>query len=367
VKNSLRSVVIRSTSGVFEPRFKSAITFLGEIDADVSVITWSRTVSESQIVDPRDPWVFQAQADYGGGVKNYFSHFKFMLYTYAALKKINPNLVYACDLDTLIPTLVWGRKKSYLLIFDQFDPLSAKSGNPILSRILNRIELALSKKANFRITANINRIRADYTNEWFEIKNLFEFEKLETADEESSNYFQLVYGGVLSYDRGLVALTKAVVAMPGWEFQIFGQGPEMVLLQTTNHSRITTKGLIDHKLLMNEANKADLYAALYDPSFSHNQKTASNKLFEAAQLGVPLLATKNTNLGKIVEEHGLGWTVHYNDTEGIINVLTSYENMGSEEKTEIKRNLQDYFVDQLFEKRDSLKRLSYEVKRALET
>ena len=366
MKTPTRSVVIRSTSGVFEPRFMSTIKFLSEISADVTAIRWSRTVREREILEPHDPWVFKVQANYGGGFKNYYSHLKFMYFTYTSLKRIKPDVVYACDLDTLIPTLVWGQRKSYLLIFDQFDPLSAKSGNPILSRLLDRLELALSKKADFRVTPNLNRISADYTNDWFEIKNLFEIENPKPMNHPSSKYLQLFYGGVLSKDRGLIALSSAVLAMSRWQFQVFGQGPEFIELKAANHPRITAKGLVDHKLLMQNAQKAHIYAALYDPKFNHNQKTASNKLFEAAQLGVPLLAAKNTHLGEIVERFGLGWTVHYDNVEEIIGVLTKFENSESEEMIQIKRNLQEYFEHQLISKKESLNRLFTEVKRALE-
>ena len=366
MKTTARSVVIRSTSGVFEPRFMSTINFLSEISVDVTAIRWSRTVREREIMEPHDPWVFKTQANYGGGFKNYYSHLKFMYFSYTSLKRIKPDIVYACDLDTLIPTLVWGQRKSYLLIFDQFDPLSAKSGNPIFSGLLDRLELVLSKKAHFRVTPNLNRITADYANDWFEIKNLFEIENLTPMDQPSSKCLQLFYGGVLSKDRGLIALSSAVVAMSRWQFQVFGQGPEFIELKTTNHPRIMVKGLVDHKLLMQNAQKANIYAALYDPKFKHNQKTASNKLFEAAQLGIPLLAAKNTYLGEIVERFGLGWTVHYDDVKEIIGVLIKFENSESEELLQIKRNLQEYFAHELIEKRESLNRLSNELKRALE-
>lgn len=366
MKPAVRSVVVRSTSGVFEPRFMSIIKFLSEISADVTAIRWSRTVRESEILEAHDPWVFKAQANYGGGFRNYYSHLKFMYFTYTSLKRIKPNVVYACDLDTLIPALVWRQRKSSLLIFDQFDPLSAKSGNPFLSRLLDRLELALSKKAHFRVTPNLNRISSDHANDWFEVKNLLELEKSTPMDQPSPKYLQLFYGGVLLKDRGLIALSAAVVAMPRWQFQVFGQGPEFIELKAANHPRIMVKGLVDHKLLMQNAQEANIYAALYDPKFKHNQKTASNKLFEAAQLGIPLLAAKTTYLGEIVERFGLGWTIHYDNVEEIIGVLTKLENSESEDMTQIKRNLQEYFEYQLISKKESLNRLFTEVKRALE-
>jgi glycosyltransferase involved in cell wall biosynthesis len=224
----------------------------------------------------------------------------------------------------------------------------------------------LSKKADFRITPNLTRIDSNYSGKWIEIKNLFEFENLEATNQSTSARLQLFYGGVLSADRGLMALGRAVKSLPQWEFQIFGQGPELIGLQSLNSSRVMTKGLIDHELLMKEARGADLYSALYDPRFSHNMKTASNKLFEAAQLGIPLLTTKDTSLGQIVESHGLGWTVDYDDIQEISEVLTNFGNMGQESIVKIKKNLHDYFVEQLYVKRESLNRLLGEVKRAME-
>jgi glycosyltransferase involved in cell wall biosynthesis len=363
---SPQSVVIRSTSGVFEPRFQAAKNFLNELNLGVLAITWSRTVREGQITDSNDEWVFTDQASYGSGYRNYFSHLKFMFFAYSSLKRIDPKLVYACDLDTLIPTLLWGRKKTYVLIFDQFDPLSARSGNRIISNLLNRLEIALSKEANFRITPNINRIQMRHSCQWIEIKNLFEIESSDSSDSLLPDCLRLFYGGIISKDRGLFALADGIVATPKWEFQIFGQGPELIRLQSFNNPRIKLMGLIEHKQLMNEARNADLYAALYDPSFNNNRKTASNKLFEAAQLGIPLLATKNTFLGDVVEKYGLGWTVHYDNNQEIINVLANFGNMGDREKAEIKKNLQDYFVVQLLAKRESLNTLKDEIKRALE-
>jgi succinoglycan biosynthesis protein ExoL len=367
VRTPPRSVVIRSTSGEFEPRFIAARKFLIDISADVSAITWSRTVRDSQLLNPQASWVFKTEADYGGGFKNYSSHLKFMLFTYKSLKLIEPNLVYACDLDTLIPSLIWGRKKTAVVIFDQFDPLSAKTSNLILTRLLDKLELVLSRKANFRVTPNSNRIPRDFVSKWIEIKNLFEFEIPETTNLLPFDRFQLFYGGVLSKDRGLLALSSAVLASPQWEFEIYGQGPEFAELAALNNPHIKAKGLLGHKLLMNKAQKAHLYAALYDPKFKHNKQTASNKLFEAAQLGIPLLASKNTYLGDIVEKYRLGWTVHFDDVPEIIDVLVKCGNLELEGRDEVKLNLQDYFASQLSMKHESLNRLSRAVTKAFET
>ena len=78
------------------------------------------------------------------------------------------------------------------------------------------------------------------------------------------------------------------------------------------------------------------------------------------------MVAKDTHLGEIVERFGLGWTVHYDDVKEIIEVLTKFENLESEEIFKIKGNLQEYFEHQLIVKKESLNRLSTEVKKALE-
>jgi hypothetical protein len=98
---------------------------------------------------------------------------------------------------------------------------------------------------------------------------------------------------------------------------------------------------------VNRAQAADLYLAQYDPSSRNNRLTASNKLFEAAQLCIPLLASKGTYIGDIVQEHKLGWAVTYGDRGEIERALDECSKMSESDKIEISGNFTRFFQNEL--------------------
>lgn len=361
-----RSALIRSTSGVFEPRFVSADKFLNSLQTEVSVITWARTVNELNLSTREDSWVFRRFADYGRGYKNYLNHVRFMNYTYQTLKQINAQVIYACDFETLIPSVIWGRQNSCIVIYDQFDPASVKTTNWFLKRVLNIGESFFARLASFRVTANISRVNKKDSENWREIKNLFEIDPFVISSGPDREKQMIFYGGVLAPDRGLKAVAIVVKSLQNWKLEIFGQGKEFANLTVFDSSCVTLHGPIAHRDLMYRAQRASLYLALYDPRFFHNRKTASNKLFEAAQLEIPLLASKNTELGEIVQKFHLGWVVEFGSIKEISQVLKDFQNLNPLEINLVKDNLRTFYRQEKILQQSILKELKSEVLKALE-
>jgi glycosyltransferase involved in cell wall biosynthesis len=353
-----QSVLIRSTSGGFEPRFESAREFLKGFGDPVTPIIWSRTVRDYVFLDCESENVFEIQANYGRGWRNLFSHLKFSLFILRRLQVIKPKLIYACDMDTLLPSLIWALNKKVVIVFDQFDPLSIRTRNRFLSLIIGRLEIYLSKKSDIKITANKLRIPDDFRDDWFELKNAFGFDLNLKEFHKKKPPFVLFYGGILSPDRGLLACAAAVSQEPDWEFHLYGQGSISDLFVNGKFRNVFMHEPVVHEELMRIAKSADLFLAMYDPSRSNNQFTASNKLFEAAQLGIPLLTSRYTQLGDVVEDHDLGWTVKHGDTKEISAILSKCKKMDRKEKLQAQRNLQDFFTKEQIEKQKVLHKLT---------
>ncbi len=360
------SVLIRSTSGGFEPRFQWAREFLKGFGDPVTPIIWSRTVNDIVFLNCESENVFQIQANYGRGWRNLFSHLKFFLFILRRLQVIKPKLIYACDMDTLLPSLIWAINKKVVIVFDQFDPLSTRTKNRFLSLIIGKLEIYLSKKSDIRITANKLRIPHDFRDDWFELKNAFGLGLNLKEFQQDRPPFVLFYGGILSPDRGLVACAAAVSQEPDWEFHLYGQGSISNLFANGKYRNVFIHEPVVHEELMRIAKSADLFLAMYDPSRSNNQFTASNKLFEAAQLGVPLLTSSNTQLGDVVKDYDLGWTVKYGDTKEISSILSECKKMDRKKKLKAQRNLQDFFTKEQLEKQKVLHKLTQDLASKLE-
>lgn len=329
-------------------------------------IIWSRTVIDSVFLDCEPANVFQIRAKYGRGWKNLFFHLRFFLFVVHRLQVIKPKLIYACDLDALLPALIWSINKKVILIFDQFDPLSSRTNNWLLTVIIEKLEIYLSKRSDIRITSNKSRIPEKDRKDWFELKNAFGLDLNLKKYQKKTPPFILFYGGILSPDRGLLACAAAVSQESDWEFHLYGQGAISDLLVNGRYRNVFMHEPVTHEELMRIAKNADLFLAMYDPSRSNNRFTASNKLFEAAQLGVPLLTSRNTQLGDVVDNHNLGWSVKHEDTKEISAVLSECKKMDRKKKLQAQRNLHDFFIKEQLEKQRVLHRLSRNLASKLE-
>lgn len=291
--------------------------------------------------------MFSLHAGYGNGLRNTFSHFRFFVYVLRKLSEIHPTLIYACDFDTLLPAVLWKRNRKVTIVYDQFDPFSTRIGGMFYFKITTVLEAFLSKKANFRITANKQRIHSLYRSEWREIKNIYPITQIRKKLKVTTENRVLFYGGILANDRGLLPCAQAIAESTGWEFHIYGQGSEDQALRNLGFPNVFIHKPVPHPDLMDSAVGSDLYLALYDPSKFHNKFTASNKLFEAAQMGIPILASVNTELGEIVENFNLGFTVEYGNIKSIEVALREIGRIDFAGLQQIKDNLRDYYGNQL--------------------
>jgi glycosyltransferase involved in cell wall biosynthesis len=350
----VNSVLIRSTMGTSEPRYRHVSELIEELGFQTNHINWARSSGAEYAADDLNRNLFKATAPYGAGFSNYFNHVRFNFYILKTLWRIKPRVIYACDFDTFAPSLLYRIFRPAVLIFDQFDPLSARVRNRFVKCVIDFIEHTVSKNADIRITANLERIPVIQRGDWIEIKNLFPLYLTKRIFRTQKNCFQLFYGGVLGNDRGLLECAKVIEGMKSWRLDIFGQGPIRNNLEELIGENIDIHNQLPHEDLMNYAQTADLYLALYDPSDSNNRLTASNKLYEAAQLGIPLLTSKGTFLGDIVQMFKLGWSVAYGNSEEIKGALDEYEILSEIQRAEIVDNLTRFFQTEIEGQKSSI-------------
>ena len=333
--------------GMSEPRYEHVSKFIETLGYQSRHANWARSSADEKLEDGLDRNLFKATAPYGAGFSNYLNHLRFNLYILKMLWSIKPQIIYACDFDTYLPCFFYRLFFPAILIFDQFDPLSARVSNKYFGGFIDYLEISFSKKANIRVTANLQRIPRNLRGDWIEIKNLFPVKMNMKSPQTQQDGFKLFYGGVLSHDRGLIECAKVVKTKKSWRLDIYGQGPVRKNLEEIVGKNIGIHNQVSHEELMNYAQTADLYLALYDPSNSNNRLTASNKLYEAAQLGIPLLTSKGTHLGGIVQKFKLGWSVTYGDSEEIAGALNDYASLPEIKRVEILENLTRFFQDEI--------------------
>lgn len=341
-----KAVIIRSTEALFEPRYRSARDLLLELGFEVDEITWSRSKEKFEEPDnPRNSYIFRERAPYGGGMSNYESHIRFARFAKSVIGKLNPDVIYCCDFDALFLTLLY--KKRNVVIFDQFDPISARFNfSSAISSLMNFVEALLGLQSHIRITANKQRIPLVFREKYVYRPNFFPLEKNVKFPVESKIRIEsertLFYGGTLGRDRGLEFVAATISEVPNWKLQIFGFGPERDNLKRFECNRVEINDGVSHETLIKFATNASAILALYDPKKANNRMTASNKLFEACQLGVPVITNKGTYLGEIVEKCQLGFVVEFSDKQSLFEALESVANMKHPDVNAMRKNMANY-------------------------
>jgi glycosyltransferase involved in cell wall biosynthesis len=335
--------------------------FLIDLSESLVPITWSRTVNDDVVNSNCPENVFRIKAGYGHGLRNALHHLAFFVFIIRRLHAIKPKLIYACDLDTLIPSLLWRLNKNCTIIYDQYDPISSRTRNNLLRFLLDIFEYKIANLSNVKITANILRIPKEERRSWIEIKNLFPIKLPITTHKRNSSYI-LFYGGVLNIDRGLLACAEAVSKETDWEFHVYGQGILSKTLKSRNFLNVFVNEPIPHESLMQLASKSDLFFAMYDPIHSQNKLTASNKLFEAAQLGIPLLTNLGTAIGDVTVESNLGWAIAYNDSQEIRRVLCEVGKISLSTRKSLEDNLATFYQSERQNNQRELDRIKTKVK-----
>ncbi len=344
MNDSCRTVIIRSTPGWYEPRFCNAVDLLQVIDGpSIQVINWKRTENYDSIIKAPEH-SFGSETELGKGFWNYFKHIKFILHVYRCLNEMKPQLIYVCDFETFLPVYFWIRTHNAVIIYDQFDPIHAKTRSRIFGKFLYRIEMKALRNVKIKLTANISRIPKKERDNWIEIKNLFPNQFGVRESKLRKNRKILFYGGILQSDRLLINCIDLISVMEDWEMHIFGKGPEFKKIEAKQSSNVILHNETDHVDLMTFAQQADLYLALYDPKIENNKLTASNKLYEAAQLEIPLITSRDTSIGEIVHEYRLGWAIDPFNPHEFFNAFQSYSTLSRSELLDIKDNLRGYLA-----------------------
>lgn len=255
----------------------------------------------------------------------------FWIWVVVNLAVYRPDVVHACDLDALIPARIFGFLVGSRIVFDNFDKFAMAfipTSNQVIYRFVDWLEDLLVHKSNLLIVVSPDRLR---TFRWIpenrvQVMNCPEdvrTHKLQAflSEPECARDFVLVYAGVISNDRGLILIEKAIRNIEGVRLLVAGrQVHQRVLDQLIRNPKIQYLGLLTPDKAIELEAQADAIPLLYDPAVPINRVASPNKLFEAMMLGVPVIS----NVCKsIVEDVGCGVIVDY-DIDSFRNAILNF-------------------------------------------
>lgn len=251
----------------------------------------------------------------------------FWLWVLFKLIRRRPEIVHACDLDSMFPALLYRLlKRDVKVVFDVFDNygLLVEAKSKVLGNMVRSIELFVASRSDAFITVSRERLALFNGAKLRLTEILTNCPPLDcgfpccTQTEKTARVFRVVYAGIIASDRGLVEFAEAIKHVSDVEFVVAGRVIDSKVLDClARFPCVQYVGQLkfDESLMLERS--ADVIPVLYDPHVPINKTAAPNKLYEAMMLGVPII----TNLTGPLQEVRCGIGVCYGDIAGIRNAI----------------------------------------------
>jgi glycosyltransferase involved in cell wall biosynthesis len=319
-------VIIRSNSIIYSTRVTKIGSSLTK-RYSLLILGWNReNVSKEMIRDHQlNIKLFGLRAKLGRPSVIAYLPF-FWIWILGNLFWYRPNIVHACDLDTVLPCLLYKMIFRKTLIFDVCDRYAMAHIAPkhrLIYSFVNKIEERSAKMATVLITV------ADKLLATFPSKpkyaavimncsddNFTDKKILGKKNNNEAEKFTLVFPGTISKDRGLEIVSQAIKGLDNVELVIDVRAiDEELLARTLKVSNVKYKGLLQRNDALTLTSKSDAMVILYDPQVPNNNFSASNKLFEAMMFGLPIITNVSSDIVDAETECGI--IVSYSDVNQI--------------------------------------------------
>ena len=224
---------------------------------------------------------------------------------------------WAHDLDTL-PVGTWlKRRTDRPLVFDAHELFAEMIRDDYPSRVAKTaesLEARLLSDVDHIVTVNA-ALETRYREKGVPITvvmNCREEVALQYTPP-SAPMFTVLYVGTFHRQRFVFELIEAVQRTKGVRLMIGGHKDLSAQVQAAcaASERTVFLGPVDPERVLPLTAESHLVAAMLDPSNANNRMGTPNKLFEAMAAGRPILATKGTLSGALVDSLACGFSVAY--------------------------------------------------------
>lgn len=262
----------------------------------------------------------------------FYAFFNFRLFFYLLFKKAN--LLFANDLDTLLPNYLVSKIKKIPLVYDSheyFTGVPELTGRPFVQKTWKKIERSIFPKLKDIITVNksiADLYKTEYGKDLTIIRNIPETRSVSNLKTRAASGLPenkqliILQGSGINIQRGSEEAVEAMKYIENACLLIVGDGDVIpVLKQFVEKNGLKEKVLFIPKQspenLFHYTANADLGLTLDKDTNINYRFSLPNKLFDYIHAGIPVLASPLLEVKKIIDEYGIGCCVETHDPEHI--------------------------------------------------
>jgi glycosyltransferase involved in cell wall biosynthesis len=321
----------------------------------VYFIGWDRGLNKSNYDTFNEKYIF-----FGGGLNNrylmfYYPFWMISVFFYFLFKKnIKEYNIIAVNFDTALPIYVVSLIRDFDYIYEVYDEFSISYNFPSkIKELLKLMDKKLMNKAKLIIQVDKNRIRS-HENKTIVIENSpFDYYEGKNRSYEMVKH-KFAVTGLLNDNRGINQILQFAKQNGQIKFLFVGQilDDKMLNFARTLQNIELVEFIPQIELFKLIQDCCGIFS-LYNPNIEINKLAASNKVYDAMMLGIPVITNKEVLNSKYIVENKIGFAVNYDVDKSwdfLIqkDFLVESTSIGIESR---KHYLKNYVFDKILQKR----------------
>lgn len=275
-------------------------------------------------------------------VKRYLASQDFQKKALEKLEEIQPNVIYAEGLDTLIIAGKYKKNHPVKIFFEVADlrenyiEKPKKIFNRILTDVLLREERKAFRNVSYLVVTSPKFYDMHYNalitrEQMLFIPNAPDPEVFQDYRKKTEGSFTIGFIGGIRYLKQMKMLVDAANEV-GAEVLFAGAGGTStenaeIREYCKGMDNVTFTGRYNYNTeIASLYGKVDCVFSVYDADNPNVRIALPNKLYESILCELPIIVAKNTYLAELVEQYGVGIAVSHEDKEDLKRVLMALKN-----------------------------------------
>lgn len=346
----MKIIITKGDTCTDHVRVKKFIQYFDAKNIDVAFYCWLRE-KEKEVQYTRETFIFK------GG--NYANKKLALLYPiwvvklfFTLLFKVKnskENIIFTIDFDSAISVYFFTLLKPKVrYIYDIHDDFALRYNFPrFIKNIISWFDNKVKKRAAKVIHVDKNRVRANDTNYEIIYNSQDDYYKEGEVKPVIKVLQKFAFTGLIGYTRGVESVYKFAKNNSTNTFVVAGKVIDDYGKKFIELPNVEFLGYVSQDILFEKIKNCCGIFSLYDPSNEINVLAASNKLYDAIMLGVPVIINKGLQAENFIKTHNVGFIVNFDYDE----TWDKLQNISVEDYNEIRvRGRKIYKKEYSFEK-----------------
>lgn len=260
---------------------------------------------------------------------------------------LNPDVLLANDLDTLLPNYLVARLRGNKLVYDSHEYFTEVP--ELIDRPARKVWLGIEKRI-FPKLKNVytvgNEIAKIYSEKYgVKVKVIRNLAKKDPQQNVNVSQLKgeiiLIYQGAINVNRGIELMIDSMAFLPDYQLYIFGDGDitediKTRIDQQPHPERINFMGRVSPNQLMGYTKQAQLGLSWEEDMGLNYRYAMPNKIFDYIMAGVPVLVSDLPEMKQLVKDYGVGEIINSRAPEtlasqvrGLVEDATKYQKFQS--------------------------------------